>query len=140
MAHVYRIRDTQRFIVLPLLFPLMPLLLQIIRPAFAPLLYAVEAVFVVFTCWALFRTREMEIGYENIRIDSSNWAQIFSHEQILEIVLMKNNSIQIRMSGRHRYVRVMRGDYEAAVHALQMFTWRHAIPFSDKRPSKAMAS
>lgn len=140
MAQVYRIRDTQRFIVLPLLFPLMPLLMQMIRPAFAPLLYAAEALFVICTFWALFRTRELEIGYDSIRIDSGNWAQLFSHEQILEIVLQKNNSIQIRISGRNRYVRVMQSDYEAAVHGLQMFTWRHAIPFSDKRPSKAMAS
>lgn len=140
MAHVYRIRDTQRFMVLPLLFPLMPLLLQIISPAYTPWLYAAEVIFVVLTFWMLFRAREMEIGYDNIRIDSGNWAQLFSHEQILEIVLLKNDSVQIRMSGRNRYVRVLRGDYEAAVRSLQTFTWRHAIPFSDKRSRKAMAS
>ncbi|TCP52369.1 hypothetical protein EV586_11146 [Tumebacillus sp. BK434] len=136
MARIYRIRDTQRFIFLPLLFPLIPLLLQWMRPGNAWVFVAVVAVYVLFTFRVLFQIRELEVGEEEIRIDRGRWQQVFSHEQIYEIFLTKNNVVQLRVGEHNRYLRVYAADYWEAMSALQRFAWRHAIPLTDKRPRR----
>jgi hypothetical protein len=130
---IYKIRDTQRFIFLVLLFPLMPLLLVMIHPTWTSWLYAFAICFVLFTFWLMFRTRELEVTEAAIRIDRGYFEQQLSHEEIYEIFLTRGNGIQFRFDGRTRYIRVTQTDYEPAIQALHHFAWRHAIPFTDRR-------
>jgi Ca2+/Na+ antiporter len=134
VARIYKIRDTQRFIFLALLFPLMPLLLVVIHPTWTSWLSAFAICFVLFTFWLLYRTRELEVAEERIRIGRGTFEQQLSHEEIYEIFLTRGNGIQFRYDGRTRYIRVMGPDYEPAIQALHQFAWRHAIPFTDRRP------
>ncbi|ASS76768.1 hypothetical protein CIG75_18700 [Tumebacillus algifaecis] len=136
MARIYRIRDTQRFLFLPLLFPLIPLLLQWMRPGNAVVLFGVVTIYVLFTFRMLFLRRELEIGEQEIRIDSGRWKQVYSHEQIYEIFLSKNQVVQMRIGERNRYIRILTPDYWDAMNAIQHFAWRHAIPVTDKRPKQ----
>jgi hypothetical protein len=138
MSRIYKIRDTQRFIFLTLLYPLMPLLLVVLHPTWTSYLYALGIFFIGFTFWMLFRTRELEVTDEAIRIDRGALEQQLSHEEIYEIFLTRGNSVQIRFDGRIRYIRITDRDYEPAIHALHQFAWRHAIPFTDKRPRRTI--
>lgn len=138
MSRIYRIHDTQRFIFLALLFPLMPLLLAVIHPSWTSYLFACELCFVVFTFWMLWRPRELEVGDTAIRIDRHRWQQLFSHEDIYEITFTRNHGIHLRLDSRTRYIRVTALDYERAIQAMYNFAWRHAIPVHDKRPRPGM--
>jgi hypothetical protein len=138
MARIYRIRDTQRFLFLPLLFPLIPLLLQWMSPSWTPVFWAAVALYVGFTFRVLFHIRELEIGDDEIRIGRGRWKQVLPHEEIYEIFLVKNQVVQFRAGGHNRYIRIQTDDYGEALAALQQFAWRHAIPVTDRRPKPLM--
>ena len=133
MGRIYRIRDTQRFLFLPLLFPVMPMLVQMIHPRWTQVLFLVESAFVLFAFWMMFRERELEIESETIRIDRGFWMQRISHEKMYEIVLVRQNVIHLRMDGGRRVLRVAVEQAEDAVAELERFAWRHAIPLVDRR-------
>lgn len=133
MGRIYRIRDTQRFLFLPLLFPVMPLLLQMIHPRWTQALFLLESAFLLFAFWMMFRERELEIGDEVIRIDRGIWMQRITHEQVYEIVRVRHNVIHMRKEGGRRVLRVASEQAEAAMGELILFAQRHAIPLVDRR-------
>ena len=137
MGRIYRIRDTQRFLFLPLLFPVMPLLLQMLHPRWTQELFLLESAFILFAFWMMFRERELEIGEESIRIDRGIWMQRIAHEKVFEIVRMRHNVIQIRMEGGRRVLRVAADQAEAAMSDLHRFARQHAIPLLDRRKRRA---
>jgi hypothetical protein len=133
MGRIYRIRDTQRFLFLPLLFPVMPLLLQVLHPRWTQALFLLESAFLLFAFWMMFRERELEIGDQEIRIDRGMWMQRIAHEKVYEIVRIRHNVIHLRMEGGRRVLRVAANHAEAAVGDLQRFARQHAIPLVDRR-------
>lgn len=136
MMRIYRFRDTQRFIFLLLLFPLVPLLIEWLRPKWAPLVLAGVALYVGYTFWMLFRLRDLEILEAEIRIDSGRWQQVLSPADIAEISLVKHQGMQFRIGEQNRMIRLLASDYREAVTALEQFARRHAIPLTDKRPDQ----
>lgn len=133
MARTYRIRDTQRFLFLALLFPLMPLLLAVIHPSWTPYLFACEVCFVVFTFWMLLRTRDLTIDDDAVRLGRGYWQQIYSPDDLHDITLTPHQGIVFRTDNRPRYIRIMPPDAEQAVQAMLFFASRHQIPVHDKR-------
>jgi hypothetical protein len=139
MNRKYRIRDTQRFIALPLLLPLVPLLLQAIHPAWTNALFFLEAFVIVLAFWMLFRPRQLIVCDDKILIDSGIWKQELSHEQIYEFIFIKNNIVRIRLEGHTRSLRILAPDHALAIAALHAFAWRHAIPLTHKPADRTRA-
>jgi hypothetical protein len=134
MTRVYRIRDTQRYVFLFLLFPVVPLFLQIIRPSWTlPLLLLCGGFFALF-CFVLLHRRGLMIGHDHIRIGSGRFTQEVSHEILQEILFVRHRNVLLRLDGRTRYFRVTPDDYDDVIAALRSFAWRNAIPLGDKRP------
>ncbi|KEO81537.1 hypothetical protein [Tumebacillus flagellatus] len=136
MMRTFRIRDTQRFLFLTLLFPLIPMLLAMIQPAWTFNLIVLIAFLVVLMFRTVMKTREFAVGREQIRIDRGVWEQTYGHEQIYEFFLIKNNGLAIRLEQRHRVVRLHVDDADAALRAIREFADRHAIPLTDRRPMR----
>ncbi|MBL0389231.1 hypothetical protein JJB07_21800 [Tumebacillus sp. ITR2] len=134
MTRTFRIRDTQRFLFLTLLFPLIPMLLAVIQPAWTFNLIVLIIFLVVLMFRTALRTREFAVGRDVIRIDRGLLEQSYSHEQIYEFFLIKNNGLALRLEQRHRIVRLHIDDYDMAVRAIEEYANRHAIPMTDRRP------
>jgi hypothetical protein len=134
MMRTFRIRDPQRYLFLSLLFPLIPMTLAIIQPAWTFNLIVLIAFFLVLMFRTVLRTREFTVGEDTLRIDRGRLAQRYSHEEIYEFFLVKNNALVIRLEQRNRILRLHIDDYDAALRALEEFARRHAIPLTDRRP------
>lgn len=133
MVRTFRIRDTQRFLFLTLLFPLIPMLLAVIQPAWTFQLLVLILFCLVLLFRAVLQTRECFVGEQMLCIDRGFWEQRYSHEDIHELCLIKNNGLLIQLEQRQRIVRMHVDDIPQALLYLQQFAARHDIPLSDKR-------
>lgn len=133
MSRIYRVRDAQRFVFFFLLCPLIPLLLQLLRPSWTLALLGGVGAFLAFLVISLFSQREFEVGVEYIRIDSGARAQMIFHAEIEEILLTRGNFVEFRLEGRRRRVRLAPEDCPSATAALAAFARRHEIPITDNR-------
>ncbi|PWK09669.1 hypothetical protein [Tumebacillus permanentifrigoris] len=134
MTRTFRIRDPQRYLFLSLLFPLVPMTLAIIQPAWTFNLIVLITFFLVLMFRTVLRTREFAVGDQHLRIDRGRFQQRYHHEEIYEFFLVKNNALVIRLEQRNRVIRLHVDDYAAALRALEEFSRRHAIPLTDRRP------
>jgi len=116
------------------LFPILPLLTQLLHSSWTTVLLAAELCFVGLTFALLFRTRDLEIGDATIAIDAGRQQQVYGHEEIYEIVLLRRGGVALRTTASVRYVQVRAGDHQAAAEDLLAFARRHEIPVQDRRP------